>query len=126
MNGNAIVIDLAYSFNQLYVICSLRLACRMKMKIKSFFAKPFAIYIYKQIRKSMLAAVTDQERIFQSLIKTGLKTEFGKEHHFEKIKNHDDFVKNVPIREYEDFKEYIEKIKQGKHNILWKGLPIYL
>ena len=96
------------------------------MKIKSFFAKPFALYIYKQIRKSMLTAIADQERIFQSLLKTGLKTEFGKEHHFEKIKNHDDFVKNVPIREYEDFKKYIEKIKQGKHNILWKGLPIYL
>ena len=97
----------------------------MKMKIKSFLAKPFAIYIYKQIRKSMLTAPADQERIFQSLIKTGLKTEFGKEHHFDTIKSHSDFVKNVPIREYEDFKEYIEKIKQGRHNVLWKGLPIY-
>ena len=96
------------------------------MKIKSFLAKPFALYIHKQIRKSMLTAVTDQDRIFQSLIKTGLKTEFGKEHHFEKIKNHSDFVTNVPIREYEDFKKYIEKIKQGKHNILWKGVPLYL
>lgn len=98
----------------------------MKMKIKSFFAKPFALYIYKQIRKSMLTAIADQEHIFQSLIKTGLKTEFGKEHHFDKIKAHDDFVNDVPIREYEDFKKYIEKIKQGKHNILWKGVPIYL
>jgi hypothetical protein len=98
----------------------------MKMKIKSFFAKPFALYIYKQIRKSMLTAVADQEHIFQSLIKTGLKTEFGKEHYFEKIKTHDDFINNVPIREYEDFKKYIDKIKQGKHNILWKGIPIYL
>lgn len=97
----------------------------MKMKIKSFFAKPFAIYIHKQIRKSMLTAATDQEHIFQTLIKTGLKSEFGKEHHFEKIKDHDDFVKNVPIKDYEDFKPYIEKIKQGRHNILWKGLPIY-
>ena len=96
------------------------------MKIKSFFAKPFALYIYKQVRKSMLTAVSDQENIFQSLIKTGLKTEFGKDHHFEKIKNHDDFIKNVPIREYEDFKKYIDKIKQGKHNILWKGVPLYL
>lgn len=74
----------------------------------------------------MLTAVSDQENIFQSLIKTGIKTEFGKEHHFEKIKNHDDFIKNVPIREYEDFKKYIDKIKEGKHNILWKGVPLYL
>ena len=95
------------------------------MKIKSFLAKPFALYIYKQIRKSMLTAITDQEHIFQSLLKTGCKTEFGKAHNFDKIKDHSDFVKNVPIREYEDFKEYIDKIKLGKHNILWKGLPIY-
>ena len=95
------------------------------MKIKSFFAKPFAIYIHKQIRKSAHTAVTDQEKILQSLLKTASKTEFGKQHHFERIKNYADFVKNVPVRDYEDFKEYIEKIKRGKHNILWKGLPIY-
>lgn len=97
----------------------------MKMKFKSYLAKPFAIYIYKQIKKSMLSAVADQNSIFNALIKTASKTEFGKEHHFDKIKSHADFVKNVPIREYEDFKEYIEKIKQGKQNILWKGFPIY-
>lgn len=73
----------------------------------------------------MLTAVADQDNIFNSLIKTAAKTEFGKEHHFDKIKSHADFVKNAPIREYEDFEKYIEKIKQGKHNILWKGQPIY-
>jgi len=97
----------------------------MTMKFKSYLAKPFAVYIYKQIKKSMLSAIADQNSIFNNLIKTASKTEFGKEHHFDQIKNHDDFVKNVPIREYEDFKEYIEKIKQGKQNILWKGFPIY-
>ena len=79
------------------------------MKIKSFLAKPFAIYIYKQIRKSIVTASADQENIFQSLVKTGLKTEFGKEHSFDKIKSHSDFVKNVPIREYEDFKNTSKK-----------------
>jgi hypothetical protein len=97
----------------------------MKMKFKSYLAKPFAIYIYKQIRRSMLTAVADQNSIFNTLIKTGMKTEFGKEHHFEKIKNHADYVANVPIREYEDFKVYIDKLKDGKQNILWKGFPIY-
>jgi len=97
----------------------------MEMKIKSYLAKPFALYIFKQIRKSMVNAVSDQDSIFYSLIKNASKTEFGKEHHFETIKSYEDFKKNVPIREYEDFKIYIEKIKQGKQNILWKGFPIY-
>jgi hypothetical protein len=97
----------------------------MKMKFKSYLAKPFAIYIYKQIKKSMLTAVADQNSIFNTLIKTGIKTEFGKEHGFEKIKTHEDYAKQVPIREYEDFKVYLQKLKDGKQNILWKGFPIY-
>ncbi|HEY5371236.1 MAG TPA: GH3 auxin-responsive promoter family protein [Hanamia sp.] len=97
----------------------------MEIKFKSYLAKPFATYIFKQIKKSMANAVSDQESIFASLIKNGSKTEFGKEHHFETIKSYEDFKKNIPIREYEDFKAYIDKIKLGKQNILWKGLPIY-
>ena len=95
------------------------------MKIKSFLAKPFANYVYRQIKKDMAAAVTDQQAIFQQLIKTASKTEFGKEHHFNSIKTHEDFVKQVPVRDYEAFKPYIERIKEGKHNVLWKGVPIY-
>ena len=73
----------------------------------------------------MLYAVEDQQRIFQELIKSATKTDFGKEHRFDKIKSHKDFINNVPIRDYEKFKDYIEKIKSGKHNVLWKGTPIY-
>ncbi|MFT3679278.1 MAG: GH3 auxin-responsive promoter family protein [Ferruginibacter sp.] len=96
------------------------------MKIKSFLAKPFANYIYKQVKKDIENAETDQVAIFNSLLKAAAKTEFGKEHGFDTIKTHEDFVKKVPIRDYEQFKPYIEKIKQGKHNVLWKGQPIYL
>ena len=95
------------------------------MKFKSFLAKPFASYIHKQIKKDTANAVADQEGIFLQLVKTGLKTEFGAEHGFSDIKNHKDFINQVGLRDYEDFIPYIDKIKQGKHNILWKGLPIY-
>jgi hypothetical protein len=96
------------------------------MAIKSWLAKPFANYIYKQIKNGMETAVEDQQAVFEQLIKVGTKTEFGKDHTFDTIKTHEDFVKQVPIRDYEAFKPYIEKIKEGKHNILWKGQPIYL
>ncbi len=95
------------------------------MKIKSLLAKPFANYIYKQVRKGMQTAVADQQEIFSQLIKTGIRTEFGADHNFSTIKSYEDFVKQVPIRDYEAFKPYIEKIKEGKHNVLWKGVPIY-
>ncbi|HMK03411.1 MAG TPA: GH3 auxin-responsive promoter family protein [Ferruginibacter sp.] len=95
------------------------------MKIKSFLAKPFANYIYKQVKKGMITAVADQQQVFNHLIKTGIKTTFGKDHDFQEIKSYEDFKKQVPIRDYEAFRPYIEKIKEGKHNVLWKGLPIY-
>ncbi len=95
------------------------------MKIKSFLAKPFAGYIYKQIRRGMETAVQDQQAIFQGLMKDAAKTEFGREHGFADIRSYEDFKKQVPLRDYEAFKPYIERIKQGKHNVLWKGQPIY-
>ncbi len=95
------------------------------MKIKYLLAKPFASYILKQTKKWMVTAVNDQQTIFHDLIKTAAATEFGKDHSFGNIKTHEDYVNNVPLRNYEDFKEYIDKIKDGKHNILWKGQPIY-
>lgn len=73
----------------------------------------------------METAVTDQQSIFNHLIKVGALTEFGKAHSFADIKTHDDYVARVPIRDYEQIKPYIERIREGKHNVLWKGLPIY-
>lgn len=95
------------------------------MKLKSFLAKPFAQYIHKQIQKDKENAVADQERIFNHLIKTATNTVFGTAHHFKEIKTYDDFKKAVPIRDYEQLKPFIEKIKNGAQNVLWKGKPIY-
>ncbi len=95
------------------------------MKFKSLLAKPFATYIYRGIKKSMATAVADQEQMLSRLIKSAAKTDFGKDHAFEEIKTHEDFVQHVPIRDYEAFRPYIDKIKEGRHNVLWKGQPIY-
>lgn len=74
----------------------------------------------------MQRAVEDQEKILEDLIKTGRKTDFGKEHKFDAVQSYNDFKAAVPIRDYEQFKPYINKIKEGRHNVLWKGQPIYL
>src|SRR5690349_2560085 len=95
------------------------------MYLKSLLAKPFANYIFNKTKKWMITAVEDQENLLKSLVKSAKNTEFGKEHSFESIQSYDDFKKQVPIRDYEDISPYIEKIKEGKHNILWKGKPIY-
>jgi len=73
----------------------------------------------------MATAVEDQEAILKMLIKTAKNTEFGKEHGFDKIHSYEEFRNAVPIRDYEQFKVYINRVKEGKHNVLWKGQPIY-
>ncbi|HWC54002.1 MAG TPA: GH3 auxin-responsive promoter family protein [Chitinophagaceae bacterium] len=95
------------------------------MKIKSFLARPFASYIYKGIRRSMETAVSDQENILQTLIKTGRMTEFGKETGLAQVNSYDEFRQAIAIRDYEQMRPYIDRIKEGKHNVLWKGKPIY-
>ncbi len=95
------------------------------MKIKSFLAKPYASIIHSRVRKGMVTAVADQQAILQQFVKLGGRTQFGIEHGFVNIKTYEDFKKAVPIRDYEAFAPYIEKIKKGGQNILWKGKPIY-
>jgi hypothetical protein len=95
------------------------------MKIKSFLAKPFASFVHKTIRKGMATAVDDQEAIFKNLLKVGRNTQIGKDMKLDQVNSYQEFIQSVPVRDYEQLKPYIEKIKEGKHNILWKGKPIY-
>lgn len=95
------------------------------MKIKSFLAKPFASIVARNIKKSMYTALADQDEILKNLLKTGRNTEFGKNHKLEVVNNYNEFAAAVPVRDYEGLKKYIDLIKEGKHNILWKGQPIY-
>jgi hypothetical protein len=95
------------------------------MSIKSIAAKLFARKIYIQTLGWSSKPVEIQLEVFKSLIKNAKKTEFGKDHHFDAIKTISDFQNNVPVRDYEDLKTYVDKIKIGEENILWKGKPLY-
>ena len=96
------------------------------MNIKSILAKPFASVVNRQIKKEQGTAISDQQHILNQLVKSGKNTQFGKDHHFDAIHDHASFQKAVPIRDYEDFKPYIDLIKKGTQNVLWKGRPLYL
>src|SRR5919107_536184 len=92
-------------------------AIMLHMNLKSLLARPYANYISNKIKKGTETAVEDQQAIFKQLIKSAKNTEFGKDHQFESINSYEEFKKQVPIRDYEELKEYIEKIKEGKENI---------
>ncbi len=92
---------------------------------KSKLIWPFAKWISQDLKSLKSIAVNKQKKIFHSLIKKAADTQFGKDHHFDKIQLYDDFKNNVPIRDYEGLKKYIEKIKNGESNVLWPGKPAY-
>ncbi len=96
------------------------------MDLKSLLAKPFASHIYKKTIKDAHNAIANQDAILKELIKTGQKTVFGNDHKFKDINAYSEFSQAVPVRDYEQIKDYIAQIKEGKHNVLWKGKPIYL
>jgi len=95
------------------------------MSIKSIAAKLFANYIYKQTQAWATNPVATQQAVFNQLIQEAKETAFGKDHRFDLIKTFTDFAAQVPVRDYEDLKPYVDKVVAGQENILWKGKPLY-
>lgn len=81
--------------------------------------------IHRSVLNMAKNAIADQQRLFSHLIDQAKDTIFGKEHHFNTIRNHKDYQEQVPIRDYEQIKEYIQYIKDGKKDVLWPGTPLY-
>ena len=96
------------------------------MGFRSILARPFAAYIARQTRSWSSAPVESQRKVFMDLLEGGRHTRFGKDHGFAGIQSHAEFIKQVPIRDYEMLRPYIEKVMAGERDILWKGQPLYL
>ncbi|MDN3588449.1 GH3 auxin-responsive promoter family protein [Pedobacter aquatilis] len=95
------------------------------MGIKAALSKPFAAFAVWQINKWKHNAVQVQHKILQKLISSAQATDFGKDHQFSSIKSYADFKQNVPVRDYEGLKTYIDKVVEGAENVLWPGKPLY-
>ncbi|RZK05274.1 MAG: hypothetical protein EOO46_15985, partial [Flavobacterium sp.] len=95
------------------------------MSLKSIAAKIFAKNIYNKTQKWANDPVATQQKVFKDLIRQAKDTQFGKDHHFDAIRTYEDFAKNVPVRDYEGLKSYVDKVVKGQENVLWKGKPLY-
>jgi len=95
------------------------------MSIKSILAKPFAKLVAAKFYKQSNNAINVQQKLLKALISQAKETAFGKDHNFCNIKTYEDFKKQVPVRDYEALKPYVEKVVAGESDILWKGKPLY-
>ena len=60
----------------------------------------------------METAVADQEKLLKLLVKTAKDTDFGKDHNFSQVESYEIFKNNVPVRDYEQLKPYIDHVVQ--------------
>ena len=83
----------------------------------------FMTWIFKsrlgQIEKFKQEPHSVQRTTLVELLEAAKHTEFGKTHHFEKIKSYEDFAKRVPLFDYESFTPYLEKNIKGKQQVFW-------
>lgn len=96
------------------------------MGLKAALSIPFAAIVNIRINKLRKNAVALQQKTFLALMAQAKNTAFGKDHSFSAIKTYEDFKKQVPIRDYEDLRPYIDRVTNGEENVLWPGKPEYL
>jgi hypothetical protein len=96
------------------------------MGLKAALSKVFAVFVNRQLNHIRQNAVKLQQNTFSNLIFDAKDTAFGKDHHFSDINSYEDFKKNVPVRDYEELRPYIERIVHGEENVMWPGKPAYL
>ncbi|HEY8039884.1 MAG TPA: GH3 auxin-responsive promoter family protein [Polyangiaceae bacterium] len=59
-----------------------------------------------------------QEKALLSLVRHARNTEFGRAHDFAGIRCHEDFVRRVPVGDYDSFSPFIDRMRKGERNLL--------
>lgn len=95
------------------------------MGLKSTLSKPYASFLVNKMKKWRSNAIEVQEQTRKSLVEKAASTMFGIDHHFKTIKSYEDFKAQIPVRDYEGLKPYVDQITRGKEDILWPGKPLY-
>lgn len=66
----------------------------------------------------------NQKEFLLNLVRENAESLFGKAHNFAAVRSEKDFRKYVPIRDYEDFRPFINRIINGEKSILTKENPL--
>lgn len=96
------------------------------MSVKARIGLWLANWRTKKINKEATIAISLQEKTFRKLISQAASTAFGQEHGFGEIHSHQDFVAKVPVRTYEQAKEWFDRIYLAEDSVSWPGKPLYL
>ena len=62
-----------------------------------------------------------QSKVLRNLVESAAGTEWGVKHKYDGIRTYSDFAARVGVQDYETLKGYIERMRHGESDILWKG-----
>lgn len=74
--------------------------------------------------KSLNAIEEHQNKVLLDIITRNQNTAFGIDHNFAQITDFESFRANVPVRDFEDHRPYINRVINGESDVLFKGRPI--
>lgn len=60
-----------------------------------------------------------QAELLKNLIFKAKNTEIGRKYDFSSMKSYTDFASRLPIQQYEDYQDCIERSRQGETNLFW-------
>ena len=62
-----------------------------------------------------------QRGVLRRLVNAAEHTAYGKAFQFDKIRLYENFAQRVPLNDYDSLKPYIERMRHGEPDVLWKG-----
>ncbi|MBR2301977.1 MAG: GH3 auxin-responsive promoter family protein [Bacteroidaceae bacterium] len=88
---------------------------------KTFLFRPYMAHRAKQISKYAQHTEEIQMRVLMNLVKSATNTEWGRLNDYKNIKTYTDFASKVAVQNYDSLKDYIDRMRQGESDILWRG-----
>ena len=73
---------------------------------------------YLRFRRAAAAIEPTQRRLLQTCLARNADTAFGREHDFSGIRSWEEFSERVPVRAYDEYRGWIERIAQGEQAVL--------
>jgi hypothetical protein len=66
-----------------------------------------------------------QQKLFSTLTDSLCLTEFGKEHGIKRGISLNEFQNSIPLRDYDNFEPFIERVRRGEEKVLWDKPTIW-
>jgi hypothetical protein len=72
----------------------------------------------RRFRRATGRVRVEQERVLQGLVRSNADTEFGRSHEFSVIRSVREYQDRIPLRTYDDYHPYVDRLTDGAVNVL--------